>query len=99
MLKLLKDLEGMGLLDSYLVNVEHYEYAGSCLGNASSYDLADVDHCEHAISSWMRLDGSNPCFTEIKDIDVDERVMQVSTHVICLIISARQAYLFTSHIN
>ena len=92
-LQLLTDLEGMGLLDAYLVNVEHYEYRGGCIGNGSSYDLASVDHCEHAIGSWMRLDGSNPCFSDMKDMDIGECVMQVSICVVCLIMSVRQADL------
>lgn len=39
-LELLKHMEGMGLLEVYLVNVERYETWGGCLGDD---DLAVFD--------------------------------------------------------
>ena len=41
--ELLQHMEGMGLLDAYLIDVERCENRGGCLGDA---DLADFDHCE-----------------------------------------------------
>ena len=77
-------MEDMGLLDVYLVNVERCENLRGRLGDDN---LADFDNCEHAISSWMRLDGSNPCITEMKYMDIHGHVMQASLCLVCLIFS------------
>ena len=84
-LELLKHMEGVGLLDAYLVIVDHYEYA-SRSRSAYNYGLANVDS-ETAIGHWMRLDGSNPGFADINKTMTDENVMQVSICIVCLIVS------------
>lgn len=79
-------MEGMGLLDNYLVNVERIESWAGCLADE---DLAVFDDCEHAIGCWMRLDGSNPCFTDMNDMDIHGHIMQASVCVVYLIFSFR----------
>ena len=71
-------MEGVGLLDAYVVVVDHYEYAG---------DLADLGHSATAIGPWMRLDGSNPGFADVKATKQRWKCHSGEHMLVCLIIS------------
>lgn len=71
--ELLKHMEGVGLLDAYVVSVDHRQESIDC---ADCWD--GTDHKETAIKHWVRLDGSNPRFADIENTNLHENVMQVS---------------------
>ena len=80
----LKHVQGIGLLDAYMVKGGRCDtYLSSLWDDSNSqYYLDGVDCRETRIGHWTSLDGSKPGFSEIENEDFDapdEQIMQVIT--------------------
>lgn len=64
-----------GLLDVYLVAVDHHAYCSSSGGGF--FDSAKVHDSETTVGHWMNLGGCRITWKDLKNTFMDEHVIQV----------------------